>query len=260
MARYTIRFLALSLMLALSQATSMAESPEQIYEVRTYVLGDNGDADAIDQYLKDALIPALNRQGIKSVGALTNASNDESGKARIVVIIPFASANQVTESHHKLHADEAYQKAAADYLSAGPKDSPYQRISSELLTAMDCWPELKVASGSLENQDRVYELRVYESPNERLGHLKVDMFNNGEVPIFLAAKIQPVFIGQGLIGPQSPNLTYLTMFASDEAREQAWVDFRKHPDWQVLKEVEKYKGTVSKNDKCIMVAKPYSQM
>ena len=219
MSRSIVRLFAL--LIALTSGISIAEPPAQLYEVRNYILGESGDAEAVDQYLKDALIPALNRQGIKSVGALANAANDESGSARIVVVIPFSSADQVVASQQVLASDETYQQAAAEYLSAGPKDSPYQRISSELLVAMDCWPELKVGDGSLANRDRVYELRLYESANERLGNLKVDMFNNGEVPIFLDCNIQPIFIGQGVIGPQTPNLTYLTclLYTSDAADE-----------------------------------------
>jgi hypothetical protein len=86
------------------------------------------------------------------------------------------------------------------------------------------------------------------------------MFNNGEVPIFLDCGIQPIFIGQSLLGPQTPNLTYLTLYPDEDARLKAWQAFRKHPDWQVLKEVAKYKGTVSHIDKYVLVPKPYSRM
>ena len=61
---------------------------------------------------------------------------------------------------------------------------------------MDCMPLLKVPKNQLENHDRVFELRVYESANERLGDLKVHMFNNGEVPIFLDCGIQPILSGK----------------------------------------------------------------
>jgi hypothetical protein len=125
---------------------------------------------------------------------------------------------------------------------------------------MQCWKQVKIPEGLLENSDRVYELRLYESANERLGELKVDMFNNGEVPIFLDCKIQPIFIGQCLLGPQSPNLTYLTAYENESVRGEAWNAFRTHPDWNVLKKVKKYQGTVSHIDKYVLVAKPYSQM
>lgn len=244
----------------LSSSCLTADDSHQYYEVRSYVLGDDGDADAIDAYLSGALLPALGRQSVGPVGVFTNSANDETGKPRIVVVIPYATADAIKTIHAKVAADDQYQSAASAYLNRGPRDSPYQRIQSELLISMDCMKQLRVPAGTLDNKDRVYELRVYESANERLGNLKVDMFNSGEVPIFLDCGIQPIFIGQAVVGPQTPNLTYLTMYPSEPARIKAWQAFRSHPDWSVLKQVAKYKGTVSHIDKFVLVPKSYSQM
>ena len=237
-----------------------ADDSTQYYEVRSYLLGDQGDAGAIDDYLSKALLPALGRQNVGPIGVFTNSDNDESHSARIVVVIPHPSADSMVTVRNKVEADAQYQADAKAYLSRDPDDAPYQRIQSELLVSMACMPQLKVPDGSLDNQDRVYELRVYESPNERLGNLKVDMFNSGEVPIFLDCGIQPIFIGQAVVGPQTPNLSYLTMYPSEEARGKAWKAFRVHPDWNVLKKIAKYQGTVSRIDKFVLVPKRYSQM
>lgn len=244
---------------ALSNPADAAETREY-YEVRSYVLGDKGDAAAINAYLKDALIPALKRQGVGPVGVFTNAANDETGSPRIVTVIPYESADQIATIEANVQADPQFQTDAKAYLDRGPKDSPYARISSELLVSMACMPAMAVPEGTLDNDDRVYELRVYESANERLGHLKVDMFNSGEVPIFLDSNITPIFIGQAIVGPQTPNLTYLTMYPSEADRVESWKVFLAHPDWQVLKAVKKYQGTVSRIDKFLMVPTAYSGM
>lgn len=259
MTRLPLLFAVAMVAAFLSAASVSAQSP-QLYEVRSYLLDEKSDVAAIDQYLAEALLPALERQGIGPVGAFTNSDNDESGSPRIVVVIPYENANQLVAVNQSLSNDAKYQTAAAAYLSRGPQDPAYSRIQSELLSAMQCWKQVKIPEGLLENSDRVYELRLYESANERLGELKVDMFNNGEVPIFLDCGIQPIFIGQGILGPQTPNLTYLTAYTNEQSRSQAWDAFRKHPDWNVLKKVGKYQGTVSKIDKFVLVAKPYSQM
>jgi hypothetical protein len=259
MIRSPLLLAAVVTMSSFSAASLSAQSP-QLYEVRSYLLGEKSDVAAIDQYLAEALLPALERQGIGPVGAFTNSQNDETGSPRIVVVIPYTSATQIVAVKQALQSDPQYQSAAKAYLDRGPENPPYSRIQSELLSAMDCWKQLKVPDGLLDNSDRVYELRLYESANERLGNLKVDMFNGGEVPIFLDCGIQPIFIGQGLLGPQTPNLTYLTAYPNEQARLEAWNAFRKHPDWNVLKKVAKYQGTVSKIDKFVLVARPYSQM
>jgi hypothetical protein len=233
---------------------------DEFYEIRSYILGENGDEQAIDEYLSSALLPALEKLEIGPIGVLSNAENDATGSRRVVLVIPYTSAEQVALVKKHLNKDEAYQTAARSYLDRTADNAPYQRIESELLIAMDCMPALKVDQGSLTNNDRVYELRIYESANEGLGELKVHMFNNGEVPIFLDSGIQPIFIGHALIGPYTPNLTYLTVYPSDAAREKAWVAFRGHPDWQVLKKVKKYQGTVSKIHKYLLVPKSFSKM
>jgi hypothetical protein len=232
----------------------------QYYEVQTYLLREDGDEALVDQYLRDALLPALKRQGVGPVGVFEPAEADSNDRPSIVVVIPAESLEAIHSVRTALRKDDQFLSDAAEYLQRGPKNPPYERIQSELLVAMDCMPRLQIPDGTLENSDRVYELRVYESANERLGDLKVDMFNSGEVPIFLDCGIQPIFIGQCLVGPQTPNLTYLTVYPSDEARLKAWDAFRSHPDWQVLKAVAKYRGTVSRIDKYILKAKPYSRM
>ena len=243
-----------------SGRAAAADAKHQFYEVRSYILGEEGDVDAIDGYLNTALLPALGRQDVGPIGVFTNAQNDSSGSPRIIVVIPYDSASQMHQVQRLVQADQAYQAAAKSYLEQGVENPPYERIKSELLVSMKCMPTLNVPSGALDNADRVYELRLYESGNERLGNLKVHMFDNGEVPIFLDCGIQPIFIGQCILGPQMPNLTYLTMYPNEDARIKAWQSFRKHPDWQVLKAVEKYKGTVSHIDKYVLKPKPYSQM
>ena len=247
-------------LLAASAHVALADDGAQYYEVRSYLLSDGSDTDAIDSYLRDAYLPALGRLGIGPIGVLTNSPNDQSGSSRIVVMIPYDSPDQIATVKKQVAADTEYLAAAQPLLGRDSKNPAYDRIESELLVAMDCMPKLKIESDSLSNADRVYELRVYESPSEHFGDLKVDMFNDGEVPIFLDCGIQPIFIGQGLIGPQTPNLTYLTTYANESDRINAWEAFKVNPAWLVLKEVQKYKGTVSHIDKYILIPKPYSQM
>jgi len=254
-----IPFLLLSIAIPPALSSLSAASPEY-YEIRSYLLGDQDDAEAIHQYLRDAFLPAMGRQQVGPIGVFHNSAQDQSDSKRIVVVIPYKSADAISACKTRLATDSEYKKAAKSYLDRGSDNSPYQRIESELLVAMDCMPLLKVPKNQLQNANRVFELRVYESANERLGDLKVHMFNNGEVPIFLDCGIQPIFIGQAVIGPSTPNLSYLTAYPSEQARNEAWVAFRAHPDWQVLKKEAKYAGTVSKIDKYVLTPTDYSQI
>jgi len=240
--------------------TDAAESASQFYEIRTYtIINSEGEA-ALDLYLKDALLPALKRQGLGSIGVLASAPQDENPQRRVVMVTPLARPAQILGIREKLAADKEFQAAAAEFLARENKNPAYGRIITELSVSMDCMKALVVPAGTLENSERVYELRTYESVNERVGDLKVEMFNSGEVPIFHATGITPIFISQTVVGPQMPSLTYLSVFPNDAARLAAWTAFRAHPDWKVLSTEKKYLGTVSRIDKYVLVAKPYSQM
>ena len=61
-----------------------------------------------------------------------------------------------------------------------------------------------------------------------------------------------------LAGPKMPNLTYMTVYSGPEQLKEGWAKFGSHPDWAKLKQVEKYKGTVSKIHKTLLVPRPYS--
>lgn len=232
----------------------------QFYEVRTYVIGKKGNADALDSYLQNALIPALDRQGIGPVGVFATSEADKNNTNSIFVVIPYDQLTGLVTSQDQLASDTEYQTKAAEYLNLPYNQSPYERIRSELLSSMACWPIAKVTDGALDNDERVFELRVYESATEKIAETKIDMFNAGEVPIFLDCNILPIFIGKCVAGPQMPSMTYLTTYPSEAERLKSWKAFVAHPDWATLKVIPKYLNTVSRIDKFVLKAKPYSQM
>ncbi len=229
---------------------------KQFYELRQYQLKSEGQAAELDAYLTKALIPALRRHGSGPVGVFREIKASENPVR--FVLIPYGSADKVAMAVPALSKDKTYQEAAAGYLKK--KDAAFTRIRSELLHAFDCMPQLKVPSQTEGNKDRVFELRIYESATEQLGNLKVEMFNAGEVPIFLDCGIMPVFLGQAVVGDLLPSLTYMTVYDSMEAKAEAWSKFPKHPEWNKLKVVPKYKGTVSKIHKWELVPVDGSQL
>lgn len=236
------------------------DASPQYYEIRTYLVDSADGEAALDAYLADSLLPALERLEVGPVGVLASAPIDENPDRRLVVVIPLDSPDKLSEIRTRLADDRAYQASSREFRMRGSKNAAYRRIVSELAVAMDGMKTLSVQEGTLDNQDRIYELRTYESPSEGRGELKVEMFNEGELDIFLKCGIQPIFLAQTLVGPQMPSLTYLTVYADDEQRLEAWATFRTHPDWKEMSAMEKYDDTVSAIDKFILKAKPYSQM
>ncbi len=252
--------LLLATMLSTTIGQAVEPGTNQVLELRTYTLVDAAAEQKLDSFLEQALIPALEHQGLGPIGAFDQAAPAEDGTIQVLLLIPGPNVDAVTSATARLADDKKFQDAGADYLNTPAGEPLVKRIRSELLLSFNCWPQVTVPAQKREGKDRLFEMRIYESPTEQFGELKVEMFNAGEVPIFLDCDIAPVFMGQALIGDLMPNLTYMTVYNNDEERQNAWKAFVQHADWQVLKAVEKYQGTVSKIHKSDWLPKSYSQL
>lgn len=255
-----VRWLLLGVMLAFPSLARGADDQVQILELRTYILRDGDAEQTLDDYLQQALIPALTRQGLGPIGAFEPANKVEEDEPQVMLLVAGPDIESVVSAGAKLADDSEFVRAAKAYWETPADETPIVRIRSELLRAFECWPQVVAPRQTEGGRPRLFELRIYESPTEKAGRLKVEMFNAGEVPIFLDCGIVPVFMGEALIGDKLPNLTYMTVYDDEAERDAAWKKFTEHPDWQTLKAVQKYKGTVSKIHKSDWRAKPYSQL
>ena len=110
-----LRSLLLVLFCAISQAYSQAE----IYELRVYEFEFFRPTEVFYNYLENALIPAMNRQGSAHIGVF-----EESGEAlpkKLYVLIPYASMQAFEEAPSKLASDATFQQAAEPYWKAPPE-------------------------------------------------------------------------------------------------------------------------------------------
>jgi hypothetical protein len=217
---------------ALSATSSPAQSAKtdrELYELRTYTL-KVAKQPLLDDYLSKAFIPALGRLGVGPVGVMSEKLGPE--RAAVYVLIVFRSPDQAATLSARLAADAEHQKAGAEYLAAPAADPVYERIESSLMMAISGMPRLEKPDAS---KPRLFNLRIYESHNERAAAKKIEMFNTGELAIFRRVGLKPVFFGEAILGARMPNLTYMLVFDDDEARKQAWGRFGGDKDWQKLR-------------------------
>lgn len=238
---------AASCLLGTSALAAAAESSAEgavagrdFYEHRTYQLPDVGKRELVGNYLQHAMLPALRRQGIGPVGVFTELGDAPSPS--IHVLITYPTLEQFAGARFAMEADPEYQAAATEYLGAKPKDPAYGRIRSSLLVAFSGMPRLALP----ESRPGVFEWRVYESASESRSRRKIEMFNNGEIPIFAEAGFTPVLFGEMLVGPRMPCLCYLLASSDMQAHEAHWAAFQQHPAWLAMKDLPKYRMTVSK--------------
>lgn len=226
---------------------------KEVYEWREYEMRFGADQTQLENYFKTALIPALNKLGVKTVGVFKEWR--PSDPAKIYLLTPYVSIESYFSINLKLKTDADYIKNSAAYHSVPAGKALYSRFTSSLMVAFDGWPAL-VAPG----KSRIFELRTYEGYSEDAVKRKIKMFNDGEYPIFKRAKLDPVFFGEVIAGDKLPRLTYMIACSSMEERDKGWGAFVADPEWKKLVGDAQYADTISKISNAFLVATEYSQV
>ncbi|MCE1199377.1 MAG: NIPSNAP family protein [Marinilabiliales bacterium] len=233
--------------LLMSSGECLAKKSD-FYQIQFYRLNGKVQEEKVDNYLKNAYLPALHRAGIASVGVFKPIESDTASGKKIIVWIPFKSLDHFAEIQDKLIKDEKLQADGKDFIAAPFNEAPYLRKESVLLKAFRFQPQYKLPSFETPHAARVYELRSYESPTEFLFRQKVKMFNEGgEMDIFKELKFNAVFYSEVVSGSTMPNLMYMTTFADLPARTAHWDAFKSSQAWKTLSGLAEYKNTVSRS-------------
>ena len=242
-----------------AQVTPEVTSPEY-YELRTYAFKPGAPATRLDNFLREAAIPAWNRLGNGPIGVFTPREAGES--PLLYVLIPHASLEAFATAPARLEADAEYQKAGAAYLDLPSTDPAFARFESSLMRAFEGMRRLELPAASLEKKPRLFELRTYESHSEKAALKKIEMFNNGEIDIMRRVGLGPVFFGQMLIGKQLPNLTYLLSAEDMDAHKAHWGRFGGDAEWKKISAIPEYANSkiVSKITNTFLLPTAYSQI
>ncbi len=229
-------------------------SQKEIYEFREYELKFGKSAKVLHDYFENALIPALNKQGIKNIGAF-----EEIGDAlpkKIYLLIAYDDLDSYQKVLDNLKEDSVFLQASEAYSKTAQENFPVERYVTSLFTAFDGMPKLvKPAEGSM-----VFELRTYEGYNEDAFQRKVKMFNESEFSIFDEVGLHSVFFGEKIAGPQMPCLTYLLAFKDMAERDVNWAKFGPNPEWQRIVKLPEYANTVSNIYRVFLKPLSYSQL
>ena len=105
------------------------------YQIQVYRLKGSAQEQRVDNYLKEAYLPALHRAGIKSVGVFKPIPADTTSGRQIIVWLPLATLDQLDKLQSALAKDVVYQKSGADVLNAPFDNVAFQRKESVILKA-----------------------------------------------------------------------------------------------------------------------------
>lgn len=225
-------------------------SSKEIYEWRIYTL--NGDGTVLDEFFKETLIPAYNRQKI-SVGAFSLYKQEEKEQRFLLFVYPdLMTYNKVRQT---VWNDADFQTAARPFFDETAPNPVYSEFETNICEAFDKIPVVRVP----DSDRTLFEYRCYHSPNEDANKRKIKMFNDEEIDLFDKVGINSVCYGEILSGTRMPALIYLTWYKDEDTRNEAWNAFGSHPDWRAMRSKPEYRNTAIKNQIILLSPMPYSQ-
>jgi hypothetical protein len=230
-----------------------AFAQKQFYEWREYEIHFGSNQRIFHEYLEKALIPALNKYGVKHVGVFRELGKSE--PPRIFVLIPYASAEEWVTITQKVNTDSSFLANSEAYRQVAADKPLYNRFTTSLMTAFDGMPAAVIPA----NEPRIFELRTYEGYNEEAVRRKVKMFNESEFDIFRKTKLNAVFFGELVAGKNLPALSYMLTFKNMEERDANWKAFGADPDWKKISADPQYANTVSNIIRTFLEPVAYSQ-
>ncbi len=254
------KFIITLLLASVFSADLFSQSKKPVfYEIKVYHFQSDQQENLIDLYLKNALIPTLNRMGIKNVGVFKPVEEKNPADRRVYVLIPFKTAKRFASMPELLDKDQQYNKEGESFLDAPYNKPAFTRVESIFIKAFEDMPFMSVPILNNEPQKRIYELRSYEGPSDKAYLRKVHMFNQGgEISLFKRLGFNAVFYGNVLSGSRMPNLMYMTTFEDMPSRDEHWKAFFSSPEWKKLLTMDYYKNTVSKSDIILLHPTVYS--
>jgi hypothetical protein len=235
------------------------------YQIKVYHLKNEDQERKMDEFLKNAYLPALHRAGIKDVGifkpVIAPETNPVAAEKLIYVFIPFSSRDGFFDLDSRLKKDSRYLEDGGVYADAKYSEAPYERIETILLTAFEKNPHYGLPKLNSPKKERIYELRSYEGHTEKVSANKIKMFNEGdEVGLFKRLNFNAVFYAEVVAGSTMPNLMYMTTFENRADRDTHWSTFGKDEYWKKLSGLTEYQNNVSKNVTKFLYPTDYSDI
>jgi len=209
-----------------------AEPPSpSFFHLLYFFMRTGTQVDRTTQYLSGVFLPAAKRAGLAPVGCFSPIVGERS--PFILSVASYPSLAAMEANHNKFADDKEFQKGFDGYNNI--QDPPYVRMESSLLRAFNGMPSLEVPPNDGKRPARIFEMRTYESVNEKASARKIKMFEDGEMGIFRRLGMSPVFFGRTIVGRNLPSLTYMLTFDDLASRDQLWRNFGADPEWQKLR-------------------------
>jgi hypothetical protein len=237
------------------EALAAEPAGREYYELRQYQVDSQAQRDGLDTFLAEALVPALNRAGLKPVGVF----HPEEGLSPVFVLLRHPNLDSVGTLTERLLADAEYIEKGAEFLNAPAEAPAFTRMTSSILKAFSGMAAMETP---ISTPGHLLQLRIYESPSVKTGQKKIEMFNVGEIQIFRDTGLHPVFFGEAIAGDKLPNLTYMLAFENQDERKANWNTFVNSDAWKEISSKPEYAddAILSNITNIFLIASPHSQV
>jgi hypothetical protein len=213
--------------------TAMAEetAKSQYFALCYYYMRTGPQVDRTTKYLRDAYLPAARRAGVNTSGFFSPVIGERSPFILSLAVHSSAASIETAAAH--MAGDKDFQKGWDEFNVIG--DPAYTRMETALLRAFDGIPQLTAPPTDAKRAARNFEMRTYESTNEKASRRKIKMFEDGEAGIFRRLGMTPVFFGQAIFAKNLPSLSYMLAFDDLASRERLWSEFGADAEWRKLR-------------------------
>ncbi len=223
-----LAFLILAAFLPASLMTA-APADTRVFELRTYT-SPPGKLPNLLARFRDHTCALFEKHGMTNIAYWTPADEKDGSSDKIIYLLAHSSREAAKASWAAFLADPVWH-AARDASEANGKI--VAKVESIFLTATDYSPAI---ASSTTAQPRVFELRTYTTPDNKLAALDA-RFGGGETDLFKKAGMQefgyfhPLDADKGAAN----TLIYIMAHESREAAAKSWQSFRTDPEWVKMK-------------------------
>ncbi len=209
-----------------AQPPQPAQKAGRLYELRVYTT-TKGKLDALHARFRDHTMKLFEKHGMTNVGYWVPLDNPD-GKLYYVLSYPSAEARKA--SWAAFRNDPDWKAALAESEKGGKLVA---KVEERFLVPTDYSPEVKPGGGK---EDRVFELRTYTTPPDRLSALDA-RFRDHTMRLF--AKHGMTNLWYWHLAPDQKGadttLVYMLAHKSKEARDESFAAFGKDPAWQAAR-------------------------
>ena len=221
----------------------------QIQEWRVYDFRMGGSAARLDKLMTDILLPLYKDMGVE-VGCFREINQNQPAAYYYFFVYP--SLDAYMKANDILLKNNSFVQAMKE--DAAANRAMFFRYDSYLCRPFEAWKKATPLAGKT-----IFEWRKYESANIEAGTRKVQMFNQGEIDIFVKNGINPFCFGQIIAGKEMPGLIYVTQFNDMADRDASWAKFGSSPEWQSMRADAAWANATIPNNRIVFLTPlPYS--